>query len=52
MVAGIVHLGLGQGRGAILGPHPLLSETSILFPLLGIYLHDRGRVPCLDGKLR
>jgi hypothetical protein len=50
MVAGIVHLGLGQGRRAILGPHPLLSETSIPFPLRGVYLRDRGRVPCLGSR--
>lgn len=30
MVAGRVHLRLGQGRDAILGPRPSLLETSIL----------------------
>jgi hypothetical protein len=30
MVAGRVHLRLGQRRGAILGPRPSLLETSIL----------------------
>jgi len=29
MVAGRVHLRLGQGRGAVPGPHPSLLETSI-----------------------
>lgn len=32
MVAGRVHLRLGQGRDAILGPRPSLLETSILPP--------------------
>lgn len=57
MVAGRVHLRLGQGRDAILGPRPSLLETSIpLAPSLGIfhlsvYAGER-RVPSLAGHGR
>lgn len=56
MVAGRVHLRLGQGRGAILGPRPSLLETSIPSPRLGIFhpsLYATGaRVPSLGAAGR